>query len=172
MGDVSASASETAALAFDRSSGFLDVWHDGDFDVLEKCRLASSAVAGQSYRRLDSVRTYDGPTHQNNEGIAFFPADECREGRRPFFLTVDDGGSGSLFEYASFADGCETLTAAKGGSPVTVELRWSGGPAPYTLRRATNPRFTDAVVLVDRQSVTSFDDDVVEDGESYYYRLE
>jgi hypothetical protein len=172
VGEYRTSATETAALAFDRSTGFLYVWHDDDFDLLEKCRLTSTAVAGQSYRTLDSVRIFDGPTHQNNEGVAFFPAGECSAGRRPFFMTVDDGGANSLFEYTSFVDGCETLSAGKPGPGGAVQLRWSGGAAPYTLLRATNPGFKGSVVLVNRQNVSAYDDDVLNDGRTYFYMLE
>lgn len=55
----------------------------------------------------------------------------------------------------------------------TVHLSWSGGTAPYTLRRATNAQFTQNVVtLVDHQNVTSYDDPVLNDGTNYYYEVQ
>ncbi len=173
VGEYRTSATETAALGFDRSSGFLYVWHDASADQLEKCRLASTAVAGQSYRRLDTVRLFAGPDHRNNEGIAFFPADACQDGQRPFFMTIDGGDASSLLEYTQYVEGCEVLTAAKvsSGGP-KLRLTWSGGAPPATLRRATDPGFRNSVILVGGQNVTSYDDDVLADGQTYFYRLD
>lgn len=51
-----------------------------------------------------------------------------------------------------------------------VHVSWSGGNAPFTLRRAEDPDFkVNAVILVDHQAVTSFDDPVLGDGNTYYY---
>ncbi len=175
VGEYRTAYAETAALAFDRSLGVLYAWHDDGFDTLEKCRLSSQPVAGQSWRRLDTIRVYTGPDHANNEGIAPFPVEECRDGHRPFFMAVDDGGPGSLFEYRQFADGCESLAlrAGSGKAPAALlELRWSQGPAPYTLRRSATPGFQESVVLVDRQNVTAYDDDVMSDGQTWFYRLD
>ncbi|PYT07771.1 MAG: hypothetical protein DMF49_07125 [Acidobacteria bacterium] len=52
-----------------------------------------------------------------------------------------------------------------------VHLAWSGGNAPYRLRRAADARFTSPVVLLDHSSATSFDDPVLGDGNSYFYLL-
>ena len=175
VGEYRTSYPETAALAFDRSLGVLYAWHDDGYDTLEKCRLSSQPVAGQTWRRLDSIRVFAGPDHANNEGVALFPVEECRDGHRPFFMAVDGGGPDSLFEYRQFSDGCESLMVDAGvsKSPTErVELRWNLGPAPYTLRRATTPGFRDGVVLVDHQNVTAYDDDVMHDGLTYFYRLD
>jgi hypothetical protein len=175
VGEYRTSYPETAALAFDRSPGVLYAWHDDGYDTLEKCRLSSQPVAGQAWRRLDTIRIFAGPDHANNEGVALFPIEECRDGHRPFFMAVDGGGPGSLFEYRQFSDGCESLTvdARVSKAPTErVELRWGLGPAPYTLRRATTPGFRDGVVLVDHQNVTAYDDDVMHDGQTYFYRLD
>jgi len=43
---------------------------------------------------------------------------------------------------------------------------------PYTLRRATDPGFRDAVVLVDHQALSSYEDLANLDGKIYFYRLE
>jgi hypothetical protein len=54
-----------------------------------------------------------------------------------------------------------------------VHAGWSGGTAPYTLRRSRNPQFTqDVVTLVDEQNVTSYDDPVLNDGVTYYYDVQ
>ena len=175
VGEYRTSYPETAALAFDRSLGALYAWHDDGYDTLEKCRLSSQPVAGQAWRRLDTIRVFTGPDHANNEGMALFPVEECRDGHRPFLMAVDDGGPNSLFQYRHFSEGCESLTvdAARGDAPPErLQLRWNLGPAPYTLRRATTPGFRDSVVLVDRQDVTAYDDDVMHDGQTYFYRLD
>ncbi|HEX4825788.1 MAG TPA: hypothetical protein VFV19_15915 [Candidatus Polarisedimenticolaceae bacterium] len=54
-----------------------------------------------------------------------------------------------------------------GGS---LHLSWTGGNAPFTLRRAEDPDFkVNPVTLVDHQAVTSFDDPALSDGKTYYY---
>jgi len=93
VGEYRTSYTEAAALSFDRSTGFLYVRHDADFHTLEKCGLSSTAVSGQTYRQLDTVRVYDGPDHRNNEGVSVLPIEECTEGRRSIFMTIDDGGA-------------------------------------------------------------------------------
>ncbi len=176
VGEYRTSFSETAALSFDRSTGFLYAWHDADFDTLEKCRLSSTAVAGQTYRRLDTVRVYDGPDHRNNEGIGVFPIEECRNGERSSFMTIDGGAESSLLSYKNFSDGCESLSAERivsaNGQSSEVNLTWTGGPFPYTLCRATDPGFKDRVVLVDQATSSSYADQAVLEGTIYFYRLE
>lgn len=64
------------------------------------------------------------------------------------------------------------LGVSKGTTPGTVHLQWTGGRAPFTLERALDPQFTQGVVkLVDEQSVSSFDDPVLNDGATYFYRV-
>jgi outer membrane protein assembly factor BamB len=54
----------------------------------------------------------------------------------------------------------------------SVHLQWSGGNAPYTLERAEDPDFkVNPTVLLDHQTVTSFDDPVLGDAQNYYYRV-
>lgn len=175
VGEYRTSYTETAALSFDRSTGFLYAWHDADFDTLEKCRLSSTAVSGQTYRQLDTVRVYDGPDHRNNEGVSVLPIEECTDGRRSFFMTIDDGGESSFLRYKDFSDGCELLSVERSfpaGQNEDIHLSWAGGPMPYTLRRATDPGFRDAVVLVDHQALSSYEDLANLDGKIYFYRLE
>jgi probable HAF family extracellular repeat protein len=63
-----------------------------------------------------------------------------------------------------------TLSLAKSSVPGAIEPQWGGGPAPYTLMRATNARFTENVqTLVGNGGVTSFDDPVLSDGQTYFY---
>lgn len=65
------------------------------------------------------------------------------------------------------------LTVTRNNALQAVHLAWTGGRAPFTVIRAENPQFTSGVVtLVDEQNVTSFDDPVLEDGKTYYYRVE
>jgi hypothetical protein len=54
----------------------------------------------------------------------------------------------------------------------SVRVSWTGGNAPFTLLRAEDPNFTlNPVVLVDHQSVASFDDPVLNGTTSYYYEV-
>jgi outer membrane protein assembly factor BamB len=53
-----------------------------------------------------------------------------------------------------------------------IHLQWSGGNPPYTLERAEDPDFkTNPTVLLDHQPTTTFDDPVLGDGKTYYYRV-
>lgn len=121
VGEYRTGYSETAGLEFDRSTGMLYIWHDDVHDTLEKTTLRSTAVAGQSYRRFDIVASWNGPDHSNNEGIALMGVEDCANGRRGLFMTIDGGGYSSLRWYREFTDGCPT--------PPT------GPAAPQNLRR-------------------------------------
>jgi hypothetical protein len=106
VGEYKTSYTETAALEFDRSTGVLYVWHSGNFDTLERVSLASTPVAGQSYRRFVSEKIFDGPDHMNNEGIALMGIEDCVDGTRSLFMATDNGGAESLHWYREFTDGC------------------------------------------------------------------
>jgi hypothetical protein len=64
------------------------------------------------------------------------------------------------------------LSMDKAAATGAVHLSWTGGNAPFTLVRAEDPDFTlNPTTLVDHQTVTSFDDPVLGDGKTYYYRV-
>ena len=56
VGQYRTAYSEIAGLEFDRSTGLLFVWHDENHHVLELIDLRSAPVAGQPYRRFETVR--------------------------------------------------------------------------------------------------------------------
>ena len=65
------------------------------------------------------------------------------------------------------------LSVDKNVAAGTVHLSWTGGRAPFTLRRALDAQFTLGVVtLLNAQNATSYDDPVLNDGTTYYYRLD
>ena len=65
-----------------------------------------------------------------------------------------------------------TIALSVHRAPGAVRLEWSGGRAPFTLERARDPQFTDGLTtLVDEQAVTTFDDPVLEDGVTWFYRV-
>ncbi|UCF67640.1 MAG: hypothetical protein JSV80_18080 [Acidobacteriota bacterium] len=51
----------------------------------------------------------------------------------------------------------------------TVSLSWSQGVSPYTLRRSDNPEFIGWDTLVDEEAVSSHEDPVLNDGQTYFY---
>jgi hypothetical protein len=106
VGEYRTGYAETAGLEFDRSTGMLYVWHDDAHDTLEKTDLRSTAVDGQSYRQFHVVGAWNGPDHSNNEGIALTGIEDCVDGKRSLFMTVDGGGYSSLRRYRRFSDGC------------------------------------------------------------------
>ena len=106
VGRYETGRADTSALEFDRSTGHLYIYHDKGIDILSVSDLASTQLSGL-VRQFNIINSYDGPSNENNEGIAVFPADECVGGKRSFFMTTDDGGSNSLRWYQQFTDGCE-----------------------------------------------------------------
>lgn len=161
---------ETAALHFDRGNGLLYAWHDEDWDTWEVLDLSSTAISGGSARRLRTIRTFDGPHHRNNEGLALTSIDACTAGARGAFLTTDGGGVESLTWFTQYAEGCTTLHVDKNAATGTVELQWSGGIAPYTLLRAEDPVLIQGrTALLAQASATTKSDPVLLDGKSYYY---
>ena len=106
VGEYLTGERDTSGLEFDRSTGQLYIWHDKGIDILSVSDLASTPVSDR-VRQLNISKSYDGPSSQNNEGIAVLPANECIGGERSFFMTIDDGGSNSLRWYQQFTDGCE-----------------------------------------------------------------
>ena len=170
VGEYRTAYDETAALHFDRGSGRLYVWHDSNWDTWEVGDLSSTAIAGSPARQLRALRTFDGPHHRNNEGLALTSVDDCVGGFRSAFLTTDGGGSESLTWFQTYADGCTTLSANKQPASGTVELEWSGGVAPYTVLRAEDPRLIfGRTTLADENPATTLSDPVLNDGKSYFY---
>jgi len=116
VGEYLTGQNDTSGLEFDRSTGLLYVWHDAGIDVLSVSDLSSTPASG-SVRQLNILRAYDGPSSQNNEGIAVYPAGECGGGERSFFMTTDDGDDEALRWYQQFTDGCSVENTAPTASP-------------------------------------------------------
>ena len=116
VGEYLTGQADTSGLEFDRSTGRLYIYHDKGIDILSVSDLASTPVSGQ-VRQLNILQSYNGPSQQNNEGIAVFPADECVGGERSFFLTIDDGEDTSLSWYKQFTDGCQAGNTAPIANP-------------------------------------------------------
>lgn len=96
---------ETAALEFDRSTGLLFIWHGADHKLLEIAKLSSTET--DTGHKMDSVKLFAGPNpilfgSTNYEGIAVMSNDDCFDGQRGFFLTIDGGGTHSLLWYRQF----------------------------------------------------------------------
>lgn len=121
VGEYLTGQADTSGLEFDRSTGRLYMYHDRGIDILSVSDMASTPVSGQ-VRQLNILQSYNGPTPQNNEGIAVFPADECVGGERSFFLTIDDGGDTSLSWYKQFTDGCQAGNTAPIANPGSFTL--------------------------------------------------
>jgi len=98
---------ETADLEFDRSTGYLYAFHGANHNHTEVMSLASTVVGGE--RKFVTLADYNRPTgsanDSNMEGIAMLPIEDCVDGVRDFFLTIDDGGANSLFRFHNFPCG-------------------------------------------------------------------
>ncbi len=104
-GSLATSYPEIAEVTFDPSSGNLMVLHGDSQNQIEVCTL--TATGSGVARRLAWVQSIDRPTgsaaNLNLEGFALLTDADCSTGngaylaRKSVFMTVDDGGAGSLF---------------------------------------------------------------------------
>lgn len=53
-----------------------------------------------------------------------------------------------------------------------VHLSWTGGRAPFRVLRSSDPQFSAPNVLVDGLTTRTFDDPVLDDGRTWFYRVE
>jgi hypothetical protein len=90
-------------------------------------------------------------------------------------------GNGVLVPLTPFETATVRVHATKSWAPIvlavdkdvaagTVKLRWTGGVAPYTVRRAADAPFTqDVATPFDEQPATAFDDPILNDGANAFY---
>ncbi len=65
------------------------------------------------------------------------------------------------------------LALSRNDAAGAVHLAWTGGAAPFRLVRAEDPQFTAGVTtLLDGSTARSYDDPVLGDGTSYFYKVE
>ena len=105
LGRLKTDRNETAGLEFDRSTGLLFIMHGANHNVVEVAKLSSHVDGGE--RKLDTLKVYTGPQpipffSDNYEGIAVTSNDECMDGHRSFFLTIDGGKLWSLVRFSQF----------------------------------------------------------------------
>ena len=100
--------SESCELTFDRSDGRMYILHGADHNTVEVTNLASTVVGSE--RQFVELITYGRPSGSpgswNLEGFALMPNDDCANGQRSAFITIDDGGAGSLYWYKQFPCTC------------------------------------------------------------------
>jgi len=175
VGEYKTDYSESAALEFDRSTGYLYVWHDSSHDILSVSDLTSIAVVGESYRQFNIIESFTGPNHANNEGIAVVSKDDCLEGKRSFMMTIDDGGASSLFWYQEFVHSCDLVCPDiylnKEGNDVSIE--WED-PGSFDIYYYTVPGGSKAWLLLDDdQSSPYYHNEALLPGKpDYYYDLQ
>ena len=65
------------------------------------------------------------------------------------------------------------LGVTRDASAGVVHLEWTGGAAPFRLLRAEDAQFTLGVTtLLDGSAARSYDDPVLGNGTSYFYKVE
>ncbi len=141
--------------------------HVGDGVVLRMTELTGS----QTTARIDSdVFAFAGAER----------VEQDEDGGAP----LDADGDAFLVDLAPYETATVRVLAAPDWAPIalvvtkdaasgSVQLTWTGGRDPYTVRRAEDARFTVAPATpVDEQSGATFDDPVLEDGRTYYYLVE
>lgn len=100
VGEFATGREDVSALEFDPSTGRLYVWHGGDDNDLEVMRLSSTLRDGA--RAFDVEAVFDYPGDDNLEGFAITGIEDCVDGVRPLFFTMDDGGDRALDVYADW----------------------------------------------------------------------
>jgi len=98
VGKYSSSRNESSGLEFDRSSGFLFIWHNTDGNRLEVTTLGSSVI--NSERKLNRIKQYYSPKGGNLEGFALTPADTNEH--RAFFVDDDNQDGAALMLFTEF----------------------------------------------------------------------
>lgn len=102
-------------LELDRSTGMLFAWNGvKNENLLSVIGLESTAWAGAELREMKLQSLHRGPNQRSIEGLALVPVEDCSNGVRSLFLTVDDGKPRSLFQYGRFTLGCDLLLPAQG----------------------------------------------------------
>ncbi|MBP7149000.1 MAG: hypothetical protein KBD01_15825 [Acidobacteria bacterium] len=135
--------------------------------------------AGAGY---DTVMEVYGP----GGGQVAYSDDACGLQSRVSFEAEVEGNYHVVLRGYSAADyGWATLAYRQrsfGGGPVSLSIYatdpntgsivvgWGGSTGPYDLERATQPDFSDAVRLLQDSWQTTYEDPVLSDGASYYYR--
>lgn len=90
---------ESSGLEFDRTAGYLYIWHNTGSNFLEVSDLSSYVGAGNA-RYFTTTKEFFGPKGGNLEGIAIVPA---ASGERWAFMTDDDNQNGAaLMWFAHF----------------------------------------------------------------------
>jgi len=98
VGKYASSRDESSGLEFDRSSGFLFIWHNTDGNRLEVTTLSSSKVNGE--RKLNRIKQYYSPKDGNLEGFALTPANASEH--RAFFVDDDNQDGAALMVFNEF----------------------------------------------------------------------
>ncbi len=97
VGEYETNRDESAGLEFDRSTGYLYIWHNTGNNYLEVTDL-SSFPAG-NIRKFTSTKEFFAPDDGNLEGFALTPADTNEDW---CWITVDDGESDALRWFNQF----------------------------------------------------------------------
>jgi hypothetical protein len=137
---------------------------DGDGIVLRMTELAGTAVAARvvsdTYALSSPMRighAEDGGTPLGMDGNAVL-------------VPLSPYETATVRVQVSVAWSPILLRVDKDAATAAVRLSWSGGVPPYTLERAENAPFTQAVTtILDEQPATSLDDPVFSDGKTYFY---
>lgn len=91
VGEYATNRSESADLAFDRTTGYLYIWHNpANTNFLELVNLSS--VAQSTIRKFTMIKEYNGPIAGNLEGFALTPASTNENW---IWITVDDNSNGT-----------------------------------------------------------------------------
>lgn len=99
VGAYGTARDDTSALEFDAGTGRLYIWHGGEENDLEIVRLSSTDDGG---RRFDTELLLDYPGDANIEGLALEAVEDCADGARSLFLTIDDGRERALDVYVDW----------------------------------------------------------------------
>jgi len=99
VGSYYTSRSESSGLEFDRSTGYLFVWHNIDSNYLEVTNLGSYN-RGDDTRQLNRQVQYISPKSGNIEGVALTPAADHEN--KLFFVDDDNQDGFALMSFDQF----------------------------------------------------------------------
>lgn len=146
-------------------------------------RVRHTLVAGFYYRNINPLPVFIGaldttPPHFAGRSYFGFAAsiDPANLGAIPpsQFMTQEASGNSGNYRIEArgrlTADGI-TLQVAKLPALGVVRLSWTGARPSYQVERASRADFSDALVLASGLTGSSYDDPVLPDGRSWFYRV-
>jgi len=134
--------------------------------------FANTTVVSKGVGALDTTL----PTSSGRSYVGFAASiDPANLGAIPAgqFGTMESFGTSGNFRVEAHGRTVDDAALALDVSrvPGFVHLSWTGAQAAYDVERASKPDFSDGIVIAVAISATTYDDPVLADGKTWYYRV-